>query len=54
MIEDGEMPPSYYVALHSEALLTPAELERFIKGLQRTFGEPSEEEHSDGHGGHEH
>ncbi len=54
MIQDGEMPPSYYVALHSEARLTPSELEQFIKGLQRTFGEPAEDDHSDGHAGHEH
>ncbi len=42
-VEDGEMPPFYYLPTHPEAKLTQAETQQLILGLEKTFG--SEEEH---------
>lgn len=36
VLEKGEMPPSQYLLLHSEAKLTPAEVEQLIAGVQAT------------------
>jgi len=36
-IRGGSMPPWFYVLLHSNAKLSKAEKERFIKGLEATF-----------------
>jgi hypothetical protein len=38
-VEDGEMPPWFYLPLHSEARLGDGEKSELIAGLQRTFGE---------------
>ena len=54
MIRDGEMPPWFYLPLHREARLEPRELESFIKGLERTFGVPTEESDAHDHSDHEH
>jgi hypothetical protein len=37
-VQKGTMPPSYYVWLHSEAGLSPADRDALIRGLQATFG----------------
>jgi hypothetical protein len=51
MVRDGEMPPWFYRPFHASDQLTPAELEPFIAGLERTFGIPADEhDHED----HEH
>lgn len=44
-VEDGEMPPFYYLPTHPEAKLTQAETQQLILGLEKTFG--SEEEHDE-------
>jgi len=36
VLEKGEMPPSQYLLLHSEAKLTPAEVEQLIAGFEAT------------------
>jgi mono/diheme cytochrome c family protein len=38
-VREGEMPLWFYLPLHSEAKLTPAEQQQFIVGLAATFGE---------------
>lgn len=38
MVQRGEMPQSYYVALHPTANLTAAEKQALITGLQATVG----------------
>lgn len=38
LIHSGEMPPSYFVLLHSGAKLTDAEKEQLINGLGRSMG----------------
>jgi hypothetical protein len=38
MVQRGEMPQSYYVALHPSANLTADEKQALIKGLQATVG----------------
>ena len=51
MVRDGKMPPWFYRPFHASDQLSPAESERFILGLERTFaGSPGDE----GHGDHEH
>ncbi len=52
MVRDGEMPPWYYRPLHPSGRLSPAELEIFIAGLERTFETPAADAHD--HGDHEH
>lgn len=37
-VQEGEMPPWFYLPLHAEAQLTPAEQEQLIAGLIATFG----------------
>jgi mono/diheme cytochrome c family protein len=37
-VQKGAMPQPYYVALHPEANLNPAEREELIQGLQLTLG----------------
>ncbi len=36
VLEHGDMPPAQYLIVHSEAKLTPAEIEQLIAGLQAT------------------
>jgi hypothetical protein len=36
---NGKMPPWYYLPLHPEAQLSPAERQALVKGLSATFGE---------------
>jgi hypothetical protein len=43
----GEMPPSYYVVMHPEALLSAAERQELIDGLLATFGQGDAGEHRD-------
>jgi len=48
IIQEGEMPPSYYGLLHPTAQLTPSQKQTLIQGMQATFGvtgEGSESEH---------
>ena len=55
MVREGKMPLWFYLPLHPEARLSPEERSRFIRGLERTFGEPSgAHSHPEEHGGHEH
>jgi len=37
-VEEGEMPPFYYLPTHPEAKLTQNETEQLILGLEKTFG----------------
>lgn len=37
-VAEGEMPPAYYVLLHPEARLSPAEKRQLIDGLNATLG----------------
>lgn len=37
-VQEGEMPPKIYTIMHSEAVLTSAETQELIQGLQKTFG----------------
>lgn len=38
-VRAGEMPPWFYLPLHSSARLTPAESETLVRGLVATFGD---------------
>ncbi len=38
IVNEGEMPPSYYAMMHKSAQLTPAEKDALVRGLQATFG----------------
>ncbi|MCB8979367.1 MAG: heme-binding domain-containing protein [Ardenticatenaceae bacterium] len=38
VLQRGQMPPSQYLLLHSEAKLTPAEIEQLIAGFKATVG----------------
>ena len=38
MVEKDEMPLWFYLPLHPEARLSPADKKRLIQGLERTFG----------------
>ena len=51
MVREAEMPPWFYLPLHSNAKLSRAERALFIKGLENTFGS---EEEDDQHATHEH
>ncbi len=42
-VEEGDMPPIYYLPTHPEAKLTQNETQQLILGLEKTFG--SEDEH---------
>lgn len=46
-LEKGEMPLWFYVPLHPEAKLSPAEKELLIGGLRTSLGGSSDREHSD-------
>jgi len=37
-VREGEMPPGMYLMMHPEAVLTDAEKQQLIAGLQRTIG----------------
>ncbi|MCL6540329.1 MAG: heme-binding domain-containing protein [Roseiflexus sp.] len=37
-VQNGEMPPWFYLPLHPEANLSPAERQQLINGLLATFG----------------
>jgi hypothetical protein len=37
MVQEGEMPPWFYLPLHAEARLSPAEKTALIQGLQTTL-----------------
>lgn len=39
MVEEGEMPPWFYLPLHSEAKLSAEEKEQLIRGLKATVGD---------------
>jgi len=55
MAREGEMPPWFYRPLHPETRLSENELDRFIAGLEATFGVSEDEdgeEREDHH--HEH
>ncbi len=43
-IQEGKMPPWFYLPLHPEANLSAEEKQRLIDGLIATFGEGGEEE----------
>lgn len=63
-VQEGEMPPAYYLALHGSARLTPSEQQALVAGLEATLGgeEASDEAHAsvhrprhdDRHDDHEH
>jgi mono/diheme cytochrome c family protein len=61
MVQKGEMPPFFYLPLHSEARLTDAETADLVTGLQQTLGVEEGEDGGDGeeneagdeHGGEE-
>jgi mono/diheme cytochrome c family protein len=38
-VGEGEMPPSYYTALHPNARLSQAEIDALVRGLEATFGQ---------------
>ena len=38
VINEGEMPPWFYLPLHASARLTPAEKQALVAGLQKTLG----------------
>jgi len=38
VVRNGEMPPWFYLPLHPEARLNPAEKQVFLQGLAATFG----------------
>ena len=43
-VRKGKMPQWYYVLGHPEALLSPAERQAFIEGLQATFGREKQDD----------
>jgi len=43
-VEEGEMPLSSYLLLHSEARLNKTQKEKFIEGLKKTFGSKDEDD----------
>ncbi|MFI5403990.1 MAG: heme-binding domain-containing protein [Planctomycetota bacterium] len=45
MVEEGEMPPWFYLPMHAEAKLTAEEKAQMIRGLEATVGDDR------GHGG---
>lgn len=52
MVEEGEMPPWFYLPAHPEAWLTDEEQAALIAGLEATF--PARGSGGHGHGGHDH
>ena len=49
MVRDGEMPPWFYRPLHRSDQLSENERERFIRGLESTFGRSDDDTHHDHH-----
>ncbi len=43
VIDEGEMPPFYYVLMHSEADLSDAEKQQLIDGMRATFAQTTEQ-----------
>lgn len=43
LVQEGEMPPPYYLPLHPAARLSAQEKQAFIQGLIATFGGESQE-----------
>lgn len=43
LVQNGEMPPWFYLPLHPEANLSPVERQQLINGLLATFGGEAEE-----------
>ncbi len=43
LVQDGEMPPWYYLPMHPEARLTGAQKAEFVKGLKATFVSTAQE-----------
>lgn len=39
-VEEGEMPPWYFLPLHDEAQLSQQQKEQLVAGLRATFGDP--------------
>lgn len=48
-LRDGDMPPWFYLPVHPEARLDPAEEHALVSGLVATFGDESEEPHGAEH-----
>ncbi len=46
-LEEGEMPPGLYVAVHPEARLSEKEKAKLIEGLKATFGDESSHEEAE-------
>jgi mono/diheme cytochrome c family protein len=46
-VQEGEMPPWFYLPTHPEAKFTDAKKQEFIRGLVATFGEDDEYKHDD-------
>jgi len=46
VVQNGEMPPWFYLPLHPEARLSAAEKQVFLQGLAATFGNENEEKES--------
>ncbi|MGB9752927.1 heme-binding domain-containing protein [Roseiflexus castenholzii] len=44
LVQNGEMPPWFYLPLHPEANLSPVERQQLINGLLATFGGEAEGE----------
>lgn len=44
LVQEGEMPPWFYLPLHPAAQLSPAERQQLIAGLMATFGSEEGEE----------
>ena len=49
LVQDGEMPPWFYLPAHPEARLSPQETEELVTGLHATFGEEEDDGHSHDH-----
>ena len=45
MVGEGEMPPWFYRPLHRSDQLSGNERERFIRGLESTFGDEDDHDH---------
>jgi hypothetical protein len=50
VMQEGEMPPWFYVIAHPEAKLSPDEYQALVRGLQTTLGG---EQGGEGHEHHE-
>ncbi len=56
VVQEGEMPPWFYLPLHPSAQLSAAEQQQLLAGLANLGGggEEDEDEHEDEHEEHEH